>query len=87
MRKDLVLLGISLVLGIILFSSIISAVPTADIQVKEDPWYSARKNNDYGGTNLTGFYAPLPVFFEGWTSSPRWPAAGRASTPAKKCRG
>ncbi|MBI2629451.1 PKD domain-containing protein, partial [Candidatus Pacearchaeota archaeon] len=70
MRKNLVLLGISLAISIIIFSSMISAL-TADVQVNEDPWYTARKVSNYGGTNMTGFYAPLPVFFEGWASSPR----------------
>ena len=68
--KNFVLLGISLIISVIIFSSMISAL-TADVQVNEDPWYTWKKNSSFGGANLTGFYAPLPVFFEGWASSPR----------------
>ncbi len=69
-KNNFILLCISLVLGVILFSSAISAL-TADVQVNEDPWYTPRKATNYGGTELTNFYVPLPVFFEGWASSPK----------------
>lgn len=44
---------------------------TAIIEVNEDPWYTARKVSTYGSTELTSFYEPFPVFFEGWKSTPR----------------
>lgn len=43
----------------------------AVIKVNEPQWYTERKATDYDNTSLTEFYAPLPVFFEGWMSSPR----------------
>mgnify|MGYP002619798657 FL=1 len=65
MRSLLCITSISLL-------SICSATAlTAVIEVNESPYYSANKNNFYGGASLTNFYAPLPVFFEGWKSSPR----------------
>lgn len=47
------------------------ANPIAVIEVNEDPNYTWRKDAVYGGASLTEFYCPLPVFFEGWKSTPR----------------
>jgi hypothetical protein len=44
---------------------------TAVLEVNEDQWYSDHKFDTYGGAELTSYYAPLPVFFEGWKSTPR----------------
>lgn len=44
---------------------------SAVIEVNEPAWYSGRKVASYDDTNLCRFYAPLPVFFEGWKSEPR----------------
>jgi PKD repeat protein len=54
---------------------LLGSVPAAGLQaiveVNEDPWYTDHKNSRYNNTVLTAFYAPLPVFFEGWKSTPR----------------
>lgn len=48
-----------------------AAALTAVIEVNEAPFYAENRSIHYGGTVLTDFYAPLPVFFEGWKSEPR----------------
>jgi PKD repeat protein len=40
-------------------------------EVNEDPYYTKYKSKFYAGASLTRYYAPLPVFFEGWKSEPR----------------
>lgn len=45
----------------------------AVINVTEAPWYTANKASALGGASLTNWFAPLPVFFEGWQSTPRPP--------------
>lgn len=49
--------------------SLEAAALTAVVEVNESPEYSARKATDYRGAELTAYYAPLPVFFEGWKST------------------
>lgn len=47
---------------------------TADITLQETEWFTANKAGYWGGsgfTSLNNFTVPLPVFFEGWKSSPR----------------
>ncbi len=44
---------------------------TATIEVNTTSWYAQEQDSRYGGAELTAYYAPLPVFFEGWKSSPR----------------
>ena len=44
---------------------------TAVLEVTEDPWYTANRDTAFGGARLTRWYAPLPVFFEGWKSTTR----------------
>ena len=39
--------------------------------MNEPQWYTDRKSFLYGNASLTDYYAPLPVFFEGWSSGPR----------------
>ena len=58
----------------IIFSGIFSlaeAAPQAVLEVNGSQFYAANRNTAYGGASLTDTYAPLPVFFEGWKSSPR----------------
>jgi len=49
----------------------------ANIIIREADWIVERKasgaplNSRYLGTNQTDYYAPLPVFFEGWNSTRR----------------
>ena len=43
----------------------------AKISVNADAWYNARVNSNYDGYNVTAFFAPMPVFFEGWESTDR----------------
>ena len=43
----------------------------ATITLSEPLWFSERKLTVYGNTEQTNFYAPLPVFFEGFNSTPR----------------
>jgi hypothetical protein len=43
----------------------------AVIEVNEEEWYTQEKQTRYGNASLTQFFAPLPVFFEGWKSTPR----------------
>ncbi|MBI5092866.1 MAG: PKD domain-containing protein [Candidatus Hydrogenedentes bacterium] len=57
-------------LAAVLASETASAV-TAVLEVNEDPWYTANRDTAFGGARLTRWFAPLPVFFEGWKSSPR----------------
>lgn len=42
---------------------------SANIEVTEDHYFTTNRNNFYGGATLTEFYAPLPVFFSGYTST------------------
>jgi hypothetical protein len=44
---------------------------TAVVEVNENDWYKYEKPTRYAGASFSRFYAPLPVFFEGWKSSPR----------------
>jgi len=43
----------------------------ATITLSEPLWFSERKLAVYGNTEQNNFYAPLPVFFEGFNSTPR----------------
>lgn len=57
-----------------LFSPLTWAVPpTAVIQVTEAPFLQERRDTEgeYLDCTVTDCYAPMPVFFEGWQSSPR----------------
>lgn len=62
-------LSAGIVVGLLLASE--AWAVTAVVEVVEDPMYVSRKAASYGNTSLTKFYAPLPVFFEGWKSTPR----------------
>ncbi len=44
---------------------------SAVAEVNESSWYKGSKATRFGGAELTRYYAPLPVFFEGWKSEPR----------------
>ncbi|MDX9972335.1 MAG: PKD domain-containing protein, partial [FCB group bacterium] len=63
----------SFVLGALLLLTAASqaAALTAVVEVTENSWYQAEKATRYNGASFTRFYAPLPVFFEGWKSTPR----------------
>ncbi|MBI4701091.1 MAG: PKD domain-containing protein [Deltaproteobacteria bacterium] len=39
-------------------------------RVGESEWYAQEKETRYAGAELTAYYVPLPVFFEGWESGP-----------------
>jgi len=56
-----------------LFIFQISAIKalSANIEVNEADWYKLSKASGYNSIGITNFYAPLPVFFEAWKSSPR----------------
>ncbi|MBI4559334.1 MAG: PKD domain-containing protein [Candidatus Hydrogenedentes bacterium] len=68
LRVRVVLIGSLLALGWVAPEA---AGLTAVIEVGEDPFYTTNKATKFGGTELTNSFAPLPVFFEGWKSSPR----------------
>ena len=68
MRHNLLLVGIGMLLVLLATPA---AALTAVAEVSEDPYYTQNRSNFYGNTSLTNFYAPLPVFFEGWKSTPR----------------
>jgi PKD repeat protein len=61
----------ALVVGLAFLTAVPAFALEAVIEVNEDPWYTEFKESRYGGASLTAFYAPLPVFFEGWQSAPR----------------
>ncbi len=71
-RKTTVLLSLLvLILSVNVFAQL-----TADITVDDFQWKNSGGNPiDYAsvfpGAGLTRFYAPLPVFFQGWKSEPR----------------
>jgi hypothetical protein len=43
----------------------------AVLRINEDPYYTQYKASKWPGASLKKFYAPLPVFAEGWASTPR----------------
>jgi PKD repeat protein len=45
--------------------------PNAVAQVNTEAWYAAKTWTGYPVPHLTEGYAPFPVFFEGWASTPR----------------
>lgn len=65
-----------IVFGLFVFFSLASGVYalTANISLTETSWFSANKAGYWGGSGfstLNNYTAPLPVFFEGWGSTPR----------------
>jgi len=55
----------------VLLPCIAAVSATARIDVTEESWYSDVRSGRYPTASLTRFYAPMPVFFEGWRSIPR----------------
>jgi len=57
-------------------SSLCNAQLTAVIDVSDYQWLNSSNNpidftTVFPGSSLTNYYAPLPVFFQGWQSTPR----------------
>lgn len=50
-----------------------AAPPTAIVDINEEAWVQGRRDTlgDYAGVSVTRAYAPMPVFLEGWESTPR----------------
>ncbi|MBI4559702.1 MAG: PKD domain-containing protein [Candidatus Hydrogenedentes bacterium] len=66
----MVCLGFAVFFGMGLISSLPAFALDAAITVAASKWYASHLPA-YGGLTPTRAYAPLPVFFEGWASTPR----------------
>lgn len=55
-------------------------MPTAVAEVNEHAWYTAHKASEYNSASLVNYFAPLPVFFEGYQSTPRYTPAQAIAT-------
>ncbi|MBI5091046.1 MAG: PKD domain-containing protein [Candidatus Hydrogenedentes bacterium] len=71
LRTKKLLAAAALGLLSVLSSGIALAAPAAVLEVNEEQWYTDNRDTALGGARLTRWFAPLPVFFEGWKSTPR----------------
>ncbi len=63
-------LGPALTLAALLVCAPMASALTATVEVNESPYFIDHLSN-YGGITVVRAYAPMPVFFEGFQSTPR----------------